>query len=105
MKIHGNSLQNKDKHHLYEIIDTEENDIFKYGISAETLNQDGTSPRAKQQETIFNLVVNKNRFTSQVLITEIAGRQKAKQLENEYITTYEKKNGCKPRGNLIGGEL
>lgn len=105
MKIHGNSLQNKDKHHLYEIIDKDENDTFKYGISGETLNEDGTSPRAKQQETIFNLVVNKNRFTSQVLITEIEGRQKAKQLENEHITAYEKINGSKPRGNLIGGEL
>ena len=32
-KRHGNSLKNTDPHHLYEIRDVQENDIFKYGIS------------------------------------------------------------------------
>ena len=30
---HGNSYENDAPHHLYEIQDKEEDDIFKYGIS------------------------------------------------------------------------
>lgn len=99
MKIHGNSLQSPNLHHLYEIVDTEENDVFKYGISGDPLLKDGTSARANEQVNLFNLVVNRVRFYSRVLLTEIRGRAEAEHLENQYIEEYEKVHGHKPRGN------
>ena len=62
-------------HHLYEIVDSEKNTTYKYGIS---LRKDGSSPRAVEQTTLFNRVVGKLRFVSKVLITEIKGRKAAK---------------------------
>jgi len=31
--MHKNALENEELHHLYEIFDTEEDEVFKYGIS------------------------------------------------------------------------
>ncbi|MEY3241409.1 MAG: hypothetical protein RIR11_2848 [Bacteroidota bacterium] len=39
---HNNSNQNMKPHHLYEIIDKEGEDIFKYGISCEPIGKDPT---------------------------------------------------------------
>lgn len=99
MKIHGNSLHSPNLHHLYEIVDAEENDVFKYGISGDSLLKDGTSARANEQVNLFNLVVNRVRFYANVLLTDIKGRAEAERLENEYIEAYEKQHGQKPRGN------
>jgi hypothetical protein len=39
---HGNALKNKKLHHLYEILDSEEDDdVFKYGISGDPIGKDG----------------------------------------------------------------
>ncbi len=46
-------MDNKD-FHLYEIFDNEEAKTFKYGISSESLNSNGTSPRANKQVNLFN---------------------------------------------------
>lgn len=55
-KKHGNSLENNELHHLYQIKDQQENDIFKYGISGGALLPDGSSPRANKQVKTYNLV-------------------------------------------------
>lgn len=99
-KKHGNSLENNELHHLYQIDDLEENDVFKYGISGEPLLEDGSSRRANRQVKKYNLVANKNKFAAQVLMTDIEGREKALQVEDNHIEAYEQKHGRKPRGNL-----
>jgi len=67
-KMHGNSKTNNALHHLYKISDDFEEDIYKYGISAKELNEDGSSPRANRQVSEFNRVVNAKRFSATVLI-------------------------------------
>lgn len=99
MKVHGNSHQNKDLHHLYEIRDRELQDTFKYGISSDPLLEDGSSPRASTQVKLFNKVVNWARFFAKVLVTGIPGRKKAEELERTYIEKYEEEHGRPPRGN------
>ena len=99
MKIHGNSLNSQNVHHLYQIIDIQEDDVFKYGISGEPLLKNGTSERANELVNLFNLVVNRIRFYAEVLLTDIRGRTEAEKLEKQYIDEYEKKYGRKPRGN------
>lgn len=81
MKIHGNSKNNDAIHHLYEILDGLEDDIYKYGISAEELNEDGSSPRANRQIKEFNRVVNAERFSAKVLLKKIRGRILAEKME------------------------
>jgi hypothetical protein len=98
-KIHGNSLENGDLHHLYQINDLDENDVFKYGISGEPLLADGSSPRANKQVNLFNLIAQKIRFSAKVLKDNISGRENALKEEQVHIEEYEKKNGRKPRGN------
>jgi len=100
MKKHGNSLKNQDLHHLYQINDDEEKDIFKYGISSDELLADGSSSRANKQVKLYNLVANKQKFSAEVLLKDIEGREKALEIEQNHISEYEKKNGRKPRGNL-----
>ena len=97
--VHGNSNENLEEHHLYEIIDKTENDVYKYGISFEELEKDGSSPRANRQVDLFNRVVGFIRFASKVLITGISGRRKARELEEQFIDDYRFKNGRRPRGN------
>ena len=55
MSFHGNSKENNNPHHLYEIRDKELDDIFKYGISAEPIGADGLSKRMRRQLTFLNL--------------------------------------------------
>ncbi|MCI5084166.1 MAG: hypothetical protein MRY78_20870 [Saprospiraceae bacterium] len=97
--MHKNDRRNKDEHHLYEIHDRERNGLFKYGISGQPLNKNGTSPRANEQVNLFNRVVGWARFFAKIILTEIAGRAKAEAIENEYINEFERKNGRKPPGN------
>jgi URI fold toxin 2 len=97
--MHANSHKNQDEHHLYEIFDLEEQDVFKYGVCGNPLNSDGSSPRAERQVRSFNRLVGFFRFVSRVILTGIAGRKQAEDIENEYIDAYELKNGRRPRGN------
>lgn len=78
---HGNSNKNTKPHHLYEIRDKEEDDIFKYGISDNQIDDDGLSRRIRRQLTILNAAVGWLRFFANILKTDISGRKKAKQLE------------------------
>ena len=100
MAEHGNSNQNESSHHLYEIIDKVDNDVVKYGISGEELTPDGFSPRAQRQVNAMNTFVKWIRFFARILVTNISGRSKAKEIEEEYIQNYYNANGRNPRRNL-----
>lgn len=62
MKKHGNSFENEEEHHLYEIRDRETKDVFKYGICGKPLRPDSTSSRANAQVRLFNKLVGWSRF-------------------------------------------
>ncbi|MEZ4887407.1 MAG: hypothetical protein R3E32_21930 [Chitinophagales bacterium] len=97
---HGNAKENNNLHHLYEIVDTEIEDTYKYGISGEELLKDGSSRRANRQVTLFNKVAGWLRFFARILLKDIDGREQALEVEKEYIEDYKQKNGGKPpRGN------
>lgn len=98
-KPHGNSLKNNAPHHLYEIIDIQENDTFKYGISDDPIGEDGLSKRLRDQITLYNVVAGFIRFFARILIKNIPGRKEALKIEKEHIKTYKDENGRKPRGN------
>lgn len=104
MNTHGNSLENDKPHHLYQIEDTTEKDIFKYGISNEPIGEDGLSSRVRKQINFMNLVVGFVRFVGKILVLDIAGRKAAKELEDQYIDVYFEEKGKYPKGNLIGGK-
>lgn len=97
---HGNSHENDKLHHLYEIKDKQEEDIFKYGISADPIEADGISKRLRNQLNLMNLIAGWLRYFSNILIRDIEGRKEAERIERAHIDAYEKKHGRKPKGNL-----
>jgi hypothetical protein len=103
MSKHGNSLENENPHHLYEIRDTVENDVFKYGISDDPIERDGLSKRMRNQIDFLNRAVGLRRFVGNVLLKNIPGRARAKEMEDEYIDRYFDEHGRKPKGNPVGG--
>ena len=100
MTRHGNRNDNNNPHHLYEIRDSIDDDVFKYGISHDPIDEEGQSNRMKKQVNFLNLGVNWLRFFAQILLLNIPNKKVAKIIEDEYIENYEKQNGRKPRGNL-----
>ena len=99
MPQHGDSKKNPAPHHLYEILDKETDDLFKYGISAGELGKDGLSLRIRLQLEHDNLVAGYERFFVKILLTNIPGREKALELEDWYIEAYRKIHGKSPPGN------
>ena len=98
-KPHGNSNENDNDHHLYEIWDSEEKKVYKYGISDDPIDDDGLSKRLRTQLALFNNLVNWVRFIGRILIQKIPGRRKAKEIETKHIKGHEEKYGERPRGN------
>lgn len=98
--FHKNSYRNTLPHHLYQIIDKIDDDVFKYGISCEPIGSDGMSDRMRKQVNLFNLIDDWERFFAVIILYDISGKIEAKQIETEYIRMYELKNGRKPRGNI-----
>ena len=97
--MHGNSKQNTDSQHLYEIRDKETDDIFKYGISAGVFGADGLSKRIRAQLALYNLIAGWKRYHAHILIYDIPNRIIALALEDDYIETYKEKFGRRPIGN------
>ncbi|MEK7258005.1 MAG: hypothetical protein AAB316_24815 [Bacteroidota bacterium] len=98
---HNNSDDSDALHHLYEIVDKVDYDIFKYGISCGRISKkDGMSKRMRVQLRFANLIDNWTRFFTRILIYDIPGRKEAKRIESEHIKAYKVKNGQRPRGNL-----
>ena len=100
MKGHGNCNDNNKPHHLYEIRDSVDDDVFKYGISHDPIDEEGQSNRMKRQVNFLNIGVKWLRFFAQILLLDIPGKKEAKRIEKEHIQNYKKQHGNKPRGNL-----
>lgn len=98
-KIHGNSHANKDLHHLYEIWDNQDGEVFKYGISKDPIGADGLSKRLRLQLNLYNLIAGFIRYIGRILIFNIDGKEKAERLEDEYIDTFVEQYGRMPKGN------
>ena len=97
---HKNSYENKDPHHLYEIIDRgKDNDVFKYGICCKPIDNDGTSSRMREQVNALNRIDKWLRFFARVLIRDIPGNKEARKLEKQHIKAYIERTGERPRGN------
>lgn len=99
-RLHGNSKKNPEPFHLYEIIDMEDGEVYKYGISHYPIGADGLSQRIREQVAVFNRVVKKDRFAGRIILEDIPGRARAEEIEAEYIAAYRAKWGNNPRGNL-----
>lgn len=98
---HGNSHQNLNDYHLYEIADEQEKEVFKYGISDEPIGTDGLSKRVRGQLSILNLAAGWLRYFGRILMTGIPGRKRAEEVEDEHITAFEAEHGRRPRGNPL----
>ncbi len=104
IKLHGNNKKNPKLYHLYEIIDKETGDVFKYGISGDPINpKDGLSKRLRDQVDLGNLYAGWKRYFGRILVKGIKGNAKARVIEDEYIEAYFKKNGVYPVGNRDRG--
>ncbi len=101
MKPHGNSLQNDNIHHLYEIYKKEDGDTYKYGISDDPIEADGLSERARKQLLEMNRAAEFAKYAAQILLIDIQGRVEATRIEINYIDAYYLKNGRNPVGNLV----
>lgn len=99
MALHRNSNQNDGPHHVYEIWDKGEDELFKYGISDDPIEADQLSDRIRDQLYFLNLSAGWVRYIGRIIQKDIAGRVLAKQLEEEYIQAYLEKQGVRPRGN------
>lgn len=99
LKLHGNDKTNQDFFHLYEMFDRETGLVFKYGISADSIDMDGISKRLRDQIEYANLIVGWNRFTGWIIKVNIEGNAKARLIEDEYINTFFAKFDKYPIGN------
>lgn len=97
---HGNEKKNPKSHHLYEIRDKLDGSLYKYGISAEPINEKGYSKRMIRQVDIGNSYVGWQRFYATILVRNIPGREKAAIIEKQFIDAYQSKYGINPRGNF-----
>ena len=97
---HGNSHANYEMHHLYEIWDEQEAEVFKYGVSKDPIGADGLSKRLRIQVKMNNLIAGILRYIGRILIFGIEGKEKAERLEDEYTDAFMEKHGRMPRGNL-----
>ena len=91
MTRHGNRNDNNNPHHLYEIRDSVDDDVFKYGISHDLIDEEGQSNRMKVQVNFLNLGVNWLRFFGQILLFNIPNKKEAKRIEDVHIQTYKNK--------------
>lgn len=97
--MHSNNLNNPNLHHLYCIYDYEKREIYKFGISDKPINDFHSSDRIDEQVTLFNKVVDWERFKGRILIYDIKGRIPIRILEDETILKFLAKHGYLPRGN------
>ena len=97
---HGNSHANYEMHHLYEIWDNQEEEVFKYGVSKDPIEEDGLSKRLRSQIKMFNIIAGFLRYMGRILLLNIEGKEKAERIEDEYTDAYVQKYGRMPKGNL-----
>lgn len=99
MAEHGNSKRNNKPHHLYEIFDKAENEVFKYGISDKPIDKDGLSGRVREQVSFLNHINGWLRYFGRILLVNIPGKDRASKIETDYIDAFRKKYGKYPLGN------
>jgi hypothetical protein len=92
MSFHGNLKKNPKLHHLYLVHDTEENDIFKYGISDKPVGDDGYSKRMREQVDYLNRAVGWARYFAIILILDIPGRARARRKLKMSISMLTERN-------------
>lgn len=97
--MHGNSKNNPNNHHLYDIYKISDRDTFKYGISDDPIEEDGLSSRVRDQLEEMNLAAEYHKFDAEILLTDIPGRAEALRIEREYIDEYYHNIGRNPIGN------
>ena len=95
----NNSNQSMKPHHLYEIVDKEGEDTFKYFISCDPIGKDGISDRMRKQISFLNRIFEWARFFGRILIFDIPGKKEARRIEKQHIKDYERIYGRKPKGN------
>lgn len=100
MSRHGNSHQNPNPHHLYGIFERETEDVLKYGITDDPIEEDGLPRRASVQLRWANLAAGFLKFFVKILRSGIPGRAEAERIERDHIEAYRKKQGHRPPGNL-----
>lgn len=90
---HGNSLNSTKENHVYVIVDNDGN-MVKVGISGQSLNKDGSSPRANPQVSNFN----KNGMdTHPIIVEQGLTRRQALELEQKITDKYAaRNNGAMP---------
>lgn len=96
---HANSNDSDKPNHLYEVIDSTDDSLFKYGISQKPIGDDGMCGRMREQVDFLNIGVRWRRFWARILLFNIPGRREAKRIEREYIRKYKEEHGERPRGN------
>ena len=79
---------------MYEIRDSVDDDVFKYGISHDPIGEDGYSNRMRTQVDFLNLAVKWLRFFARVLLMNIPGKKEAKRIEKGYIRKYKEEHGA-----------
>jgi hypothetical protein len=98
--MHGNSKDNPNPHHLYNIFKRIDRDTFKFGISDDPIDlEDGLSVRVREQIDEWNMAAEYSKFDGETLLTDIPGRSAALDIERSYIDAYYEKNGRNPIGN------
>jgi len=96
MKFHGNSKQNNKEHHLYGVYDSEENDVFKYGISDKKIEEDGYSSRMREQVDYLNRAVGWLRFFQKFLFKLLVEKKKHEKSKMTMSMIIEKNMGGTP---------
>lgn len=99
VSMHGNAKNNPNLHHLCDIYRKSDRDTFKYGISANPIEEDGYSVRVRDQVAEMNLAAEYDKFGAEILMKDIPGRTEAHLLELEYIDAYFEKYGRNPTEN------
>jgi len=71
-------------------MDSIDDDVVKYGISSDSISNDGLSDRLRRQLGLFNAIVGWASFFGKILFKIIKVRKKAEVVENKHIPAYKK---------------
>lgn len=97
--MHGNDKRNPNLHHLYDIFRNSNRDTFKYGVSDDPIDEDGLSNRCREQLEGMNAAAEYDKFSAEIMLTDIPGRAEALRIEQAYIDAYFHQHGRNPKGN------
>ena len=91
--VHGNSKTSTKPQHGYEIYNKKTGDVVKTGISRQTLNKNGTSPRANTQVNKLNKLAGEDIYYARIVIEDMPDRVSALEWEKENaLKLWEERN-------------